>query len=677
MNGVIVEFDGTITFDEPWASRETLALSLTFADGSTFDAAEAYYVALVDNMTTLAVSAALTHSSGELTLTGTINLNTTELVTDRMDDLGADSATYRINIVTANKDAVVLDDIVVLRTEWYYGAPSPTQVAAMTFLSLDDTPSAYTGQAGKYPKVNTGEDALEFDTPSGSGDVVGPASATDNAFPRYNLTTGKLIQDGTTTEDDSGNVDVQGNITVSGTTDGRDVATDGSKLDGVEALADVTDAANIEDAITGSGAVTDPTSAGVFSVIISAVLKKITWANMVATLTTAFDALYAAISHAGTHITGQSDAIQSATNAQNGLSTAAQVTAQEANTAKVTNATHTGDVTGSGALTIGNKVTMTATSPVAVTNSPTVIAAGAVAISMPAATNASAGHSTAAQVTAQEAATAHITATANPHATDIENLGAGTLAELNAAVSDATLIDTADARLSDARTPSAHKDSHDPNDGSDALDTAAAAEISVVVAAGAGTSHSLAAADHIHAINHAITDNHLVTVDGTTNAPVDNDYAKWTTLGLEGRTYAEVRTDINVADGAAADVWTTFSDTDIDIIDSPATLATIAFVAGESTTWHVKGEIKKTSSQQAFDALLSCNAVDDGYGGWNYTVALSMVRLAEIGDCSDVTFFDGSDATLSTQSATNVLFKATVATGNWQIAGKYMQVTAL
>lgn len=47
----------------------------------------------------------------------------------------------------------------------------------------------------------------------------------------------------------------------------------------------------------------------------------------------------------------------------------------------------------------------------------------------------------------------HIADTANPHGTDIGNLGSGTLAELNTAVTDATLIDTTDSRLSDSRTP--------------------------------------------------------------------------------------------------------------------------------------------------------------------------------------------------------------------------------
>lgn len=48
---------------------------------------------------------------------------------------------------------------------------------ATTFLALTDTPSAYTGQAGKYPKVNVAENALEFDIP-GAGDFA--TKALDN-----------------------------------------------------------------------------------------------------------------------------------------------------------------------------------------------------------------------------------------------------------------------------------------------------------------------------------------------------------------------------------------------------------------------------------------------------------------------------------------------------------------
>jgi hypothetical protein len=40
---------------------------------------------------------------------------------------------------------------------------------ASTFVALTDTPANYTGQAGKYIKVNAGEDALEYGTPAGGG----------------------------------------------------------------------------------------------------------------------------------------------------------------------------------------------------------------------------------------------------------------------------------------------------------------------------------------------------------------------------------------------------------------------------------------------------------------------------------------------------------------------------
>ena len=63
-----------------------------------------------------------------------------------------------------------------------------------------------------------------------------------------------LILDGTNDEIKSWrNFEVVGNITVSGTVDGRDVATDGTKLNGIEANADVTDTANV----TAAGALMD------------------------------------------------------------------------------------------------------------------------------------------------------------------------------------------------------------------------------------------------------------------------------------------------------------------------------------------------------------------------------------------------------------------------------------
>lgn len=73
--------------------------------------------------------------------------------------------------------------------------------------------------AGKVLAVNTGATDVEWVTGGGggSGDVVGPASATDNAFARFDQTTGKLIQNSAATLDDTGAPTFVGSVAVSGT----------------------------------------------------------------------------------------------------------------------------------------------------------------------------------------------------------------------------------------------------------------------------------------------------------------------------------------------------------------------------------------------------------------------------------------------------------------------------
>ncbi len=76
-----------------------------------------------------------------------------------------------------------------------------------------------------------------------------------------------------------------------------------AKLDGIEAAADVTDAGNVGSSIHGATAKTTPVDADTVPLIDSAasnVLKKVTWANIKATLKTYFDTLYQA---AGSYLT--------------------------------------------------------------------------------------------------------------------------------------------------------------------------------------------------------------------------------------------------------------------------------------------------------------------------------------------------------------------------------------
>lgn len=53
---------------------------------------------------------------------------------------------------------------------------------------------------------------VKWATVSGTGDVVGPASATDNAVARFDSTTGKLLQNSTLIVDDSGNISGAGTL---------------------------------------------------------------------------------------------------------------------------------------------------------------------------------------------------------------------------------------------------------------------------------------------------------------------------------------------------------------------------------------------------------------------------------------------------------------------------------
>lgn len=81
----------------------------------------------------------------------------------------------------------------------YYGASGWTRLPA--------------GVSGQLLRTQGPAADPTWATVSGTGDVVGPASATDNAVARYDATTGKLLQDSGVTIDDSNNANFgNGNV---------------------------------------------------------------------------------------------------------------------------------------------------------------------------------------------------------------------------------------------------------------------------------------------------------------------------------------------------------------------------------------------------------------------------------------------------------------------------------
>jgi hypothetical protein len=99
--------------------------------------------------------------------------------------------TETVTSVNGQTGAVVLTttNIAEGTNEYFTQARARTSISAGTGISYDNTTGVITNSS-----------------PSLGGDVVGPASATDNAITRFDSTTGKLIQNSTVTLDDNGNI---------------------------------------------------------------------------------------------------------------------------------------------------------------------------------------------------------------------------------------------------------------------------------------------------------------------------------------------------------------------------------------------------------------------------------------------------------------------------------------
>lgn len=81
----------------------------------------------------------------------------------------------------------------------YVGFKAPASISS----DLSWTLPAADGGSGQFLSTN-GSGVLSWSSPAGGGDVVGPASSTDNAVARFDLTSGKLLQNSAATLSDLG-----------------------------------------------------------------------------------------------------------------------------------------------------------------------------------------------------------------------------------------------------------------------------------------------------------------------------------------------------------------------------------------------------------------------------------------------------------------------------------------
>ena len=107
----------------------------------------------------------------------------------------------------------------------YVGIKAPASISA----DISWTLPAADGASGQLLSTN-GSGTLSWTTPAGGGDVSGPASSTDNAIVRFDLTSGKAIQNSVATLSDTG---VLTTAEVSTDTISEKTAAAGVTIDGV------------------------------------------------------------------------------------------------------------------------------------------------------------------------------------------------------------------------------------------------------------------------------------------------------------------------------------------------------------------------------------------------------------------------------------------------------------
>jgi hypothetical protein len=162
------------------------------------------------------------------------------------------------------------------------------------------------------------------------------------------------------------------------------------------------------------------------------------------------------------------------------------------------------------------------------------------------------------------------------------------------------------------------------------IDCATPLEIAQVQAGAEGADYNFARAQHVHAINHGVTDNHIVTVDDAGGLVAD-EYPQCTASGLRSRSTTELMGDLPTATtaqkGAVSELATvteanTGTDTGRactpDSIGSPTrTIVLTAAGGAPSTTTPCSDPTKVEAATNDVDYwVLDFDASSDEYAFW-------------------------------------------------------------
>jgi len=163
---------------------------------------------------------------------------------DNLNDIAGLNATDG-NFIVGNGSAFVAESGATVRTS--LGLGSFSTISSLAYADLTSIPSGIVSSSAQIDNLFNVDGLVSGSTLSSAGQ--GSVTLTTNGVAASAVDLGLETGDSPT----FAGLTVNGAIVVTGNVDGRDIATDGSKLDGIEASADVTDTANV----TSAGALMD------------------------------------------------------------------------------------------------------------------------------------------------------------------------------------------------------------------------------------------------------------------------------------------------------------------------------------------------------------------------------------------------------------------------------------
>ena len=231
--------------------------------------------------------------------------------------------------------------------EFYRNSPSPADGDYLGQIKFQGENDA--DQKVLYAKITGKINDASDTTEDGLIEYAVRKAGTHTIVARLTGTALKLLN--------STGLEVAGNITVTGNVDGRDVATDGTKLDGIEASADVTDTTNVVAALTAGTNVTIAANGTISSTDTNTTYSVGDGGLTQNNFTNADHSKLNGIEASATNTADPAITSDGSTPSLASGITAAEVRSLiGAGTSSSNNATHTGEVTGATALTVASNV---------------------------------------------------------------------------------------------------------------------------------------------------------------------------------------------------------------------------------------------------------------------------------------------------------------------------------